>query len=153
MYGEAGGAAGEIEVGGAEDNEGREGSEKEDTERHKVAERQGVEDAWKEGRRSKEEDSGSLERKREEEDSLTESGVLGWELWSGMRQGEGGGCKERFEGLEGRGEGIRRMKERRSEEREGNRENNEKKEKERVRGTVMAMVKGGGRERGNMMML
>lgn len=77
---------------------------------------------------------------------MTESGVLGWELWSGMRQGEGKGCKERFEGLEGRGEGIRRMKERRGEEREGNRENNEKKEKERVRGTVMAMVKGGQRE-------
>lgn len=94
MYGEAGGAAGEIEVGGAEDNEGREGSEKEDTERHKVAERQGVEDAWKEGRRRKEEDSGSLERKREEEDSLTESGVLGWELWSGMRQGEGDARKD-----------------------------------------------------------
>lgn len=37
--------------------EGKEGSEKEDTER------QGVEDAWKEGRRRKEEDSGSLERK------------------------------------------------------------------------------------------
>lgn len=53
--------------------ERKEGSEKEDTERHKVAERQGVEDAWKERRRRKEEDRGSLERKREEEDSLTES--------------------------------------------------------------------------------
>lgn len=33
-----------------------------------------MEDAWKEGRRRKEENNGSLERKREEEDSLTESG-------------------------------------------------------------------------------
>lgn len=41
------------------------------------------------------------------------------------------------------------MKERRGEEREGNRENNEKKEEERVRGTVMAIVKEGA-ERGGI---
>lgn len=107
-----------------------------------------MEGTRKEGRRRKEEDSDSLKRKREEEESRTECGVLGWELWSGIRQGEGGECKERFEGLEGRGEGVRRMKERRDEEREGNREDNEKKGKERVRGTGVAKVKGGLREGG-----
>lgn len=122
--------------------EGKEESGKEGTERHEVAVKQGVEGTRKEGRRRKEKDSGSLERKREEEKSRTENGVFGWELWSGIRQEERGECKKRFGG-----EGRRRMKERRDEEREGNRDNEEK-GKERVRGTGVAKMKGELREGG-----
>lgn len=98
-------------------------------ERHVVAERQGAKGERKKVRRIEEEDGGSLERMREKEGPLTESGVFGGEWWNEVRQGEGGGFKERVDGLEGRGERILRMKEGRSEEREGIYENDEKKEK------------------------
>lgn len=55
---------------------------------------------------------------------------------------------KRSESLEGRGEGVRSIKERSDEVREGNRENNEEKGEERVKGTGVAMVKGGLREGG-----
>lgn len=119
--------------------EGKEESGKEGTERHEVAVKQGVEGTRKEGRRRKEEDSGSLERKREEKESRR--------AVSSDRNCEAEFAREREgnarKGLEGRGEGVRRIKKRRDEEREGNREDNEEKGKERIRGTGVAKVKGG----------
>lgn len=97
--------------------DGKEKDGKEVMERHEVAEKQGAEGERKEGRKMEEKDSGGLERKREEENSLMESGVLGEELWSGVRRGERGGCKERAKSLEERRQRIRRIKDRRGEER------------------------------------
>lgn len=108
---------------------------KEGAKRLEIAVKQGVDDRRKEGGRRKEEGSGSLERKREEEELRMESGVIGWDLWRGIRQGERRKCMERFKGLEGKREGVRSIKERNGEVRERSREVNEEKGKERIRGS------------------
>lgn len=50
---------------------------KEEVKRLEIAVKQGVDGGRKEGGRKKEEGSGSLERKREEEELRMESGVIG----------------------------------------------------------------------------
>lgn len=93
--------------------DGKEKDGKEVMERHEIAERQGRKVKGRRGKNGRERQRWS----EKEENSLMESGVLGEELWSGVRRGEIGGCKERAEGLEERRQRIRRIKERRGEER------------------------------------